>query len=210
MRINKILQLLKTRGPLSSKDIAEQLSITSEGARLQLVKLSGQGLLKAATISKGVGRPAQVYELTEMAQALFPNNHAALTVEILSTVKEKLGQNALDLVINSWAEENTRRYRRELADITDFRSRIEAYIKLRAKDGYISEYEQRGADFLLYENHCPISNAACSHFGLCDADLQILKDTMGNDVQVECIDLQIFGKRRCAFLLKAKNQAKVK
>ncbi len=59
----RLLMLLKTRGPQTAADLGAKLTITGEAAR-QLLKLAGEGLVEATAESRGVGRPSQVWRLT--------------------------------------------------------------------------------------------------------------------------------------------------
>lgn len=52
MKTNRFLMLLKTRGALTSADISKELGITSEGARLQLLKLTEEGLIQSTHESR--------------------------------------------------------------------------------------------------------------------------------------------------------------
>lgn len=204
MRPNKILQLLKTRGPLTSKAIAEELGITNEGARQQLVRLSDEGMVHAVSSSRGVGRPVQVYQLTEQGNAAFPNSHAALTIQLLDTIKKQLGEEALDAVINSRELETVKRYRQILKDCSDLESLIRAYTAIRTSEGYMAEFRKESdGEFLLFENNCPIGAAAsaCTHF--CQSDMRVLKQILGDEVLVVRMDHIASGERRCAYKITA-------
>ncbi len=200
MRPNKFLQLLKTRGPLSAKAIAEELGITSEGARQQLVRLLEEGFVKFMPSSKGVGRPVQVYELTEQGNASFPNSHAALTVQILDTIKEQLGEQALDTVIASREADTVKRYKAILKDCHDLESLINGYASIRTSEGYMAEFrKEKEGEFLLFEHNCPIGAAAssCKHF--CQSDMRILQQILGPNMIVERMDHIASGKNQCTY-----------
>ena len=57
----RLLLLLKTRGPLQAADAGKILGTTGEAARQQFVKLAKEGLVVAAAQTKGVGRPIQLW-----------------------------------------------------------------------------------------------------------------------------------------------------
>ena len=96
---DRILFLLKQRGEASAAVIAEALSMTKEGARQHLVKLAELGLVDTVIKSSGVGRPNTSYLLTDKGVEKFPNTHADLTVQLLQSVKNLLGNDALDTLI---------------------------------------------------------------------------------------------------------------
>src|SRR5215216_401026 len=72
---DKFLKLLKTRGPQSSSQLSMELGMTVEGARFQLTKLAEEGIVEVAVESKGVGRPTQVWKLTDKGNQYFPDKH---------------------------------------------------------------------------------------------------------------------------------------
>src|SRR5690349_17733408 len=95
----RLLVLLKTRGPQTAADLGAALAITGEAARQQLARLAADGLVEATAEAHGVGRPAQVWDLTEKGNARFPDAHAELTVQLLRAVRSELGEEALDRLL---------------------------------------------------------------------------------------------------------------
>ena len=61
---DRAIWVLKTKGPQALCVVAEELKITMEGARFQLLKLANEGLVEASTEAKGRGRPKQIWALT--------------------------------------------------------------------------------------------------------------------------------------------------
>jgi predicted ArsR family transcriptional regulator len=59
---DKILYLLKTRGPLTAKALAAMLDMTSMGARQHLQALEGQGLISTYDQIEKRGRPDLAYD----------------------------------------------------------------------------------------------------------------------------------------------------
>lgn len=92
--------VFKDEGEATSLLISEELSITKEGARKHLLNLADEGLIRPNVKSEGVGRPSTYYILTEKGLAQFPDTHAEVTVQLLKSVKNLLGENALDLLIS--------------------------------------------------------------------------------------------------------------
>lgn len=200
MRSNKILQLLKTKGQLTAKDIAALLGITNEGARQQLVRLLEEGLVVAESSSRGVGRPVQLYELSLQGNTFFPNNHAILTVELLEHVKEQFGIEGLKSIIKKREETNLERYRITIPPTLNLEEKLVAYARLRTEEGYMAETEKLDKNnFLFIENNCPICTAAetCGQF--CVSDLHILKKLVGESTEVERIHSITQGERRCVY-----------
>ncbi|WP_353615131.1 helix-turn-helix transcriptional regulator [Shigella sp. FC1967] len=96
---DKILFLIKKHGPMQANEIGQRLGTSGEAARQQFVKLANAGFVEAITEPKGVGRPIQYWHLTELGQKQFPDTHAELTAQILLTIREELGESAIDKII---------------------------------------------------------------------------------------------------------------
>ena len=83
----RLLLLLKTRGPQTSADLATALGVTGEAVRQQLIKLAADGLVTASAEPRGVGRPSQFWSLTAEGNARFPDAHAELTAQLQATLE---------------------------------------------------------------------------------------------------------------------------
>ncbi|MGV3703978.1 MAG: helix-turn-helix transcriptional regulator [Arcticibacter sp.] len=203
MRTNRFLQLLKTRGPLNAKAIASELGMTSEGARQHLIKLTEDGLLKPSSISNGVGRPVQIYELTEYGHAHFPNNHAALSVELLQAIKNELGEEALEVVLVKRETEAVKRYAELLKDEKDLASILRKYTQIRSQEGYMAEcITVSEHEFTLLENHCPIGAASSACSGFCHSDMKILQQVLGPEVNIVQEHTIARGQRICSYTIR--------
>lgn len=196
----RVLMALKMRSGLSSGAIGQELGITGEAARQQLLRLAQEGLVEAMASSTGVGRPTQLWSLTPAAQSRFPDTHAALTVQLLELVETTLGPNALDAVITARETLTREAYEAAVADKTDLKSRTAALVDLRTREGYMAEWrEEPDGSLLLIENHCPICAAATACQGFCRAELDVFRSILGPGAQIEREDHIVSGGRRCSY-----------
>lgn len=191
--------LLKTRGALTAASIAQELGITNEGARLQLLKFTEEGVVSSFNESQGVGRPKQFFQLTELGNSKFPDTHAELTVKLINIMRDTLGDNALQAVIDVSEQSGKERYLKELDQLFDLEGRIAKLTEIRSREGYMAEYSKDSEGYLLIENHCPICAAAKTCQGFCSAELNIFKHVLGNEVQIDRVDHIVSGDRRCAY-----------
>src|SRR5262249_60204252 len=103
---DRFLVLLKTRGPQTAADLGKAAGVPGEAARQQLIRLAADGLVVATVQPRGVGRPAQVWYLTEAGNARFPDAHAELTAHLLRSIRTQLGEEVLDRLIDVRAAES--------------------------------------------------------------------------------------------------------
>lgn len=196
---DRILMFLKMRGEATSLLISEELSITKEGARKHLLNLAREELVIPFAKSEGVGRPSTYYKLTEKGLAQFPDTHADITVQLLRSVKNLLGENALELLINDREKNTYQRYEKSLEGSRSLEQRLDILVKIRSEEGYMAEWKKEGNDYFLIENHCPICAAATECQGFCRAELSNFRNLIGKDYQIERVSHILSGGQRCMY-----------
>ncbi|MDQ0065198.1 helix-turn-helix transcriptional regulator [Chryseobacterium lathyri] len=196
---DRILMFLKMRGEATSLLISKELSITKEGARKHLLNLAAEGLIRSVAKSEGVGRPSTYYILTEKGLSQFPDSHADVTVQILRSVKNLLGENALDLLINDREKNTYERYEKALIEAESLEHRLEILVQVRSEEGYMAEWTKEGNEYFLIENHCPICAAATECQGFCRAELSNFRNLIGKEYQVERVNHILSGGQRCVY-----------
>jgi len=203
----RVLLILKMRGPQTATSIGEALHVTGEAARQRLVRLAEAGLVSAKSVPAGVGRPSQFWELTPGGYARFPDTHADLTVRILDIVREKLGPRALEIIVGAREEETKRTYAAAMeglpAGSAGLRARVECLAALRSREGYMASWRQDDdGSFVLMEDHCPICAAATACQTLCRAELNVFRAILGKDAIVERSEHLLAGARRCVYTIR--------
>src|SRR5690349_14345140 len=120
----RLLILLKTRGPQTTADLGKAAGVTGEAARQQLARLAADGLVAPARERRGGARPAHVWALTEAGHARFPDAHGELTAQLIRTIRTQLGEDALDRVIDARAVESRAAYAAALEGAADLGERV--------------------------------------------------------------------------------------
>lgn len=194
----RLLTLLKTQGPQQAAEAGKMLGTTGEAARQQFVKLAKEGLVEAVAQTRGVGRPLQIWHLTPAGNARFPDTHSELTVQLLRNVRDKLGEQALELLIEAREQDTRINYKQAMVGATRLQERVARLAAIRCREGYMAEWhEQEDGTFLLIENHCPICAAASICQGFCRAELSVFAEVL--QAQVERSEHILSGARRCAY-----------
>lgn len=196
---DKFLQLLKRHGRQSTSAIAQELGITVEGARFQLTKLAEEGLVKNSSEVKGVGRPTQIWSLTEKGNQHFPDIHAELSVQLMDAVKESLGEEAVHVIMKNREQKTVDKYRQLLQDCSTLEEKISRLAEIRSAEGYLAEWEKDETGYILKENHCPICAAATSCHDFCQSDLTIFQQLLGDEVTINRVQHILSGSSHCAY-----------
>ncbi|MDR8393758.1 transcriptional regulator [Aliifodinibius sp. S!AR15-10] len=191
--------ILKTRGPQPLSAIAKEMDVTKEGARFHLLKLEKEGLVESRSEAKGRGRPKKIWSLTDKGNARFPDMHGELAVNLIAMMRESLGEEALQKVVEANENRTLKQYTRELEECNSLEDKVARLTEIRSREGYMAEYEKDDEGYLFVENHCPICSAAQTCQGFCRAELNIFQEVLGDDVNVEREEHIIKGARRCAY-----------
>lgn len=204
---DRLLLLLKTRGPQTAAELGRALGVTAEAARQQLQRLTDEGLVEAGATARGPGRPAYRFQPTPAGHARFPDAHADLTVQLIHNLRTELGEAALDRLVDARERSTRARYLAEIAAAPDdLAGRVADLAAIRRREGYLADWTRDGDGFVICEHHCPIAAAARACAGFCRAELDLFRDVLGPDVRVERLEHIQSGDRRCAYRI-ARNTA---
>lgn len=200
-----ILYYLKMYGSKTAPSLAKAFSMTGEGMRLHLVKLEEAGFVTSTSTAKGVGRPTLYYALTDKSHKRFPDNHAALSVQLLTNVRNLLGQDALQTLVKAKQKTDYQRYAEVLKDAPTTQIKLERLTEARTRDGYMAELRPTDNGWLFIENHCPICAAATFCNGFCQSEIDTIRHLLGESLWVERIDHAAHGDRRCTYRIQSKS-----
>ena len=190
------------QGEVSLATLAGELGITKEGVRLHLLKLAEKELVKIDSKSEGVGRPVAYYSLTKKGLSKFPDTHTQITVDLLHSVKNLLGENALNLLISDRETKVYQRYEKELSQIPTIEKRLTKLSEMRSEEGYMAEWKKENGAYFLIENHCPIYTAATECQWFCRSELKNFKQLIGDNYEVEREQHIVSGGQRCTYKIK--------
>lgn len=210
-----ILELLKREGPQSAQALAKTFSITPMAVRQHLYDLFDQKLVSQETLPRdpedrnrkdapkprsAAGRPVKRWRLTPAADSLFPDRHADLAVELIASIRQTFGEDAMKQLIDKRSEAQVVNYQAALESALDLEEKLKALAKVRSDEGYMAEVLPReNGEYLFVENHCPICAAAKACTDICTAELSVFRETLGPEVRLERVEHLLEGARRCAY-----------
>ncbi len=178
----RILMLLKEKGALTADQLAELLGISAVAVRRHLTKLESDQLVTYQEIQRGMGRPSFVYQLGEAASSFFPRRYEELAVNVLETIRELYGSEAIDSIFRMRTAHIIENYRRQVNGAT-LDTRLDQLTRLREADGYMSSWESSPEGiYILREANCPIFHVAEGCHTACQHDLEMLTDLLDADV----------------------------
>ena len=197
---DRLLHALKATGPQTAAALAARLAVTSVAVRQHLDRLAAGGLVAHEDRREAVGRPKRYWRLDEAGHRRFPENHAGLTLELISAVSAVFGEAGLDQLIDHREAQTLAAYRARLAPAGSLGEKLAILAEIRAAEGYMAEMRaDDDGSFLLIENHCPICIAATRCQNLCRSEFDVFAAALGETAEIVRIDHIPAGARRCAY-----------
>ncbi|GGY25058.1 helix-turn-helix transcriptional regulator [Paludibacterium paludis] len=196
----RLLFLLKTRGPESAQILAKILGLTAMGVRKQLLLLEEKGLVASADERRGPGRPTRIWSLSAQGQRRFPDRHADLAVDLLRQLRAEFGEEGVARLVSArerQAECTAREALTGAADVEDKLGRLAAW---RHADGYMAHVEREAdGSWQLVEHHCPVAAAAGECGRLCESELALFRRLLGEGVEIDRTEHLMAGGRSCRY-----------
>ncbi len=197
----RVLFLLKTKGPQTAARMAKRLDVTTMAVRQHLAVLQREELVHFTDERGKVGRPARLWQLTPKAHDRFPDCHAELAVAMLQAIQSAFGEQGLERLTEEWTRQQAESYRAQMpGSDAPLEERVATLARIRREEGYMAEWgRRRDGTFALVENHCSIAKAARFCPELCGGELSLFRAVLGEDVSVERVEHILLGDRRCSY-----------
>ncbi|MBH5319336.1 transcriptional regulator [Paenibacillus sp. GSMTC-2017] len=200
-----ILQLLKTKGALSTKDLTDELGITVMAVRRHIQSLEKDNLITPKTIRQSMGRPTAVYTLTEQAEGFFPRKYHTLTLELLGELEDHFGEDAVEKLFEGRKNKMLKKYDASMQgkEISD---RVATLADIQNENGYMAQWEQvNEEEYLIKEHNCPIEQVAVKYQHACQYELELFESLLG-DAEVSRTDCLAKGGQRCTYSIKKRKE----
>ncbi|NIK79493.1 iron-sulfur cluster biosynthesis transcriptional regulator SufR [Paenibacillus castaneae] len=202
-----ILQLLKTKGDLSTKELTEELGITIMAVRRHIQSLERDNLITSKTIRQSMGRPTAVYSLTKQSDSFFPRKYHTLTNDLLDELVENFGDSAVEQLFEGRKDKMVKTYAMSMEG-KDLADRVSTLAGIQNENGYMVEWEMTDDDqFWLKEHNCPIEQVASNYQHACQCELKLFQSLLG-DADVERTECLVKGGQRCTYSIRKRKAKK--
>jgi predicted ArsR family transcriptional regulator len=191
----RVARSILVNGPSTAADLAERLDLTPAAVRRHLDHLLAERALETrdprASASRGRGRPAKVFAITDVGRARFDQQYDDLAVQALRYLSETGG----DQAVLEFARRRVAFIERDYAAITSAQPELtpaEALAMVFSSEGYAASVRSlplldgpdgvSGAEQLC-QQHCPVSHVAHEFPQLCEAETEAIGRVLGRHVQ---------------------------
>ncbi|MCY9528093.1 Predicted transcriptional regulator, ArsR family [Paenibacillus sp. cl6col] len=184
----EIMGLLKTNGAMSVAQLAKQLEMTEMGVRRHLYAMQQDHLLDTEMVRQQMGRPLQMYRLSDTGDERFPKQYHQLILDLLQEMESWQDENSVQRLFEGRKQSMLEKYT-PLVQGKNFEARLEALGHIQDSNGYMVETEQvDDGSWLLHEYNCPIAQVAQQYKEPCACELALFRDLLDSDVErTECL-----------------------
>jgi predicted ArsR family transcriptional regulator len=180
----RVARSILVNGPSTAATLAEQLDLTPAAVRRHLDQLVEEG----PGASRGRGRPAKLFALTELGREGFDQQYDDLAVQALRFLADTGGDDALRAFAEqrvSFIEARFGATREAHPELTP----AQVLARVFTDEGYAAGVRElpvvngQSAGEQLCQQHCPVSHVAHEFPQLCEAETQAISRVLGRHVQ---------------------------
>jgi predicted ArsR family transcriptional regulator len=182
----RVARALLELGPSTAAALADRLVLTPAAVRRHLDHLLSEGAIEAREPrvlgSRGRGRPARLFAVTDQGRERFDQQYDDLAVQALRFLAETGGDEA----VMAFA-------RRRVAGIEQHYDAVvgaqpalapsQALAEALTAGGYAASIRSGPVGEQLCQQHCPVSHVAHEFPQLCEAETEVISKLLGRHVQ---------------------------
>lgn len=192
-----ILEHIQQHGAATVQDLATMLGISLVAVRRHLELLHNDQLIVTQRANtKGRGRPATLYRLSDTAAALFPQRYDAFADDVLNYLADRGGNDSVREFL-SWRRERDVASLREAVTAETLHGRLEQLAQALSHAGFSASIVEEEAGFALVQNHCAIAGIARDYPEVCSYEASAFAEVLGDDVDLARRSTLAHGASHC-------------
>ena len=175
---DRVARTILENGPSTAADLALRLDLTPAAVRRHLDHLADEGIVESRDQkvygTRGRGRPAKVFALTETGRDSFDQQYDDLAVQAMRFLAETQGEDA----VVEFARRRVAFVGRDYADVMAVDPDLtpaEALARVFTQNGYAASVRELPVvGEQLCQQHCPVSHVAHEFPQLCEAETEAI------------------------------------
>lgn len=183
----RVARSILEHGPSTAAELAERLGLTAAGIRRHLDVLVERGQMTAREQrvygSRGRGRPAKVFALTDAGRDTFYSAYDELAVGAIEFLAAEGGSDAVSRFAATRIEALEVRLRDSVDAAGPDSDPAEALATALTAEGFAASVKPSAAGQQLCQHHCPVAHVAERFPQLCEAETQAFSRVLGKHVQ---------------------------
>ena len=193
---DKILETLLSHPRSTIHELADSVAINSISARHHIASLQAEGLISTEEERHGVGRPRQVFFLTDKGLERFPTNYLRLASRLLTQLKQSLPAPLIGRLFDQMATEISSTAA-EQTDQLSLEGKLNFIKEILTREGFSIDWEKKGDLYEIREIGCPYVGLGKTHPEVCNIDKTLISSVL--NIPVEKISCLLHGDRSCTY-----------
>jgi predicted ArsR family transcriptional regulator len=182
----RVARSLLVDGASTAAVLADRLDLTPAAVRRHLDHLLEEGAIEVRAnrgpVSRGRGRPARTYVLTEQGREAFEKKYDDLAVQALRFVEEQSGDAGVREFARKRAGFIGDRFAAVRAESPEL-SNAQILAQVFTDEGYAAGVKDLPAAEQLCQGHCPVAHVAAEFPQLCEEETHAISAVLGTHVQ---------------------------
>jgi predicted ArsR family transcriptional regulator len=188
----RIARLILENGPVSAAALSTRLGLTPAAVRRHLDGLLSGGMIEVRSArrpaSRGRGRPAKLFVITDAGQSAFEHAYDDLATGALQFLADVAGPGAVAEFARRQVADLERRYR-PVMEAAGPGAKVQALAEALSADGYAASAigapgsPAAAGGEQLCQHHCPVAHVAAEFPQLCEAETEAFGRLLGTPVQ---------------------------
>lgn len=195
----KVLRTLLTHPRSTINELAGAVGISPISIRHHIASLQADNMVVCDEERHGVGRPRQLFSLTEAGIEKFPTRYVSLTLRLLKGLKETMPEALVSNLFTQMAKELAKDLAADVDSSLTFHERLALIRELLRREGFSIELEEGDDSLLIHEASCPYYFIGQDHPEICTVD-QVLISTLLN-VPAEKVKCILNGDNVCTYAI---------
>lgn len=180
----KILNTLKRSDGLTADQLAGMLGITSMAVRKHLAALEQDGLIESDLVRRAIGRPANVYRISNLADDFFPKQYDLVVTDLLTDLVQIDGERKVDLLLERRADRTREYLESRLKSARTLGERVAALAEGMDSLGYLACWEQVDeSTYMVKQYNCAINRVASCFPVACHYEADMFRRLLKADVE---------------------------
>ncbi len=182
----RVVRSILDNGPSTAVELAARLELTPAAVRRHLEHLVESGVLaqgdQRVRGSRGRGRPAKAFALTDAGRDEFYQQYDDLAVQALRFLGETQGEEA----VMEFARRRVAFIERDFQTVADLHPELspaEVLAQVLTEGGYAASVRALPIGDQLCQQHCPVAHVAEEFPQLCEAETETIGRLLGRHVQ---------------------------
>jgi DeoR family transcriptional regulator, suf operon transcriptional repressor len=178
----RIIAAVTRGGQTTISDLVAALGVTTTAVRQQVNRLLADGWLVRSQRHGGMGRPADVFSVSEQAQRLFGERKGEFSRLLLEEMAQTIGAARRRAMLRNVGRRMAEQRRRFVGEGSPAQ-RLQSLAELLGREGVLAETSGPQGDLHLAVFTCPYHGLAAEHREICEMERQTFSDLVGGDVR---------------------------